>query len=199
MIRSICDLSDDHPGLTQTADPLFRDYGAQRVFHGPIATLRCHEDNLLLRRTLSTPGEGRVMVVDGGGSLRRALVGDQLGALLLQHGWAGIIVNGAARDVETLRNMPVAVRAIAACPTRPGQLGTGELGVVLEFAGVVFRPGEWRDAARVNRRRSGQSQRVRLVDSTGRGELCTNGVPTCRKPTIPSSSARPSARFTPGS
>jgi regulator of ribonuclease activity A len=143
MIRSICDLSDDHPGLAQTAAPLFQDYGARRVFHGPIATLRCHEDNLLLRRTLSTPGEGRVMVVDGGGSLRRALVGDKLGALLLQNGWAGIIVNGAARDVETLRTMPVAVRAIAVCPTRPGQLATGDLDVVLEFAGVVFRPGEW--------------------------------------------------------
>lgn len=143
MIRSICDLSDDHPGLAQAADPVFHDYGGQRVFHGRITTLRCHEDNLLLRRTLSGPGEGRVMVVDGGGSLRRALVGDKLGALLLQHGWAGIVVNGAARDVENLRSMPVAVRALATCPTRPGQQGTGELDVVVGFAGVVFRPGEW--------------------------------------------------------
>lgn len=143
MIRSICDLSDDHPALARAVDPVFRDFGGLRVFHGRITTLRCHEDNMLLRRTLSTPGEGRVMVVDGGGSLRRALVGDKLGALLLQHGWAGIVVHGAARDLENLRDMPVAVRALAACPTRPGQQGTGERDVVVEFAGAVFRPGEW--------------------------------------------------------
>ena len=143
MTRSICDLSDDHPTIARAAEPVFRDFGGLRVFHGRITTLRCHEDNLLLRRTLSTPGEGRVMVVDGGGSLRRALVGDQLGALMLQHGWAGIIVNGAARDIETLRDMPVAVRALAACPTRPGQQGTGERDVPVSFAGVTFNPGEW--------------------------------------------------------
>jgi RraA family protein len=96
MIRSICDLSDDHPALVRAVDPVFRDFGGIRVFHGRITTLRCHEDNMLLRRTLSTPGEGRVMVVDGGGSLRRALIGDKLGALLLQHGWAGIVVSAHA-------------------------------------------------------------------------------------------------------
>lgn len=143
MFRSICDLSDDHPALARAVEPVFRDFGGLRVFRGRIATLRCHEDNMLLRRTLSTPGEGRVMVVDGGGSLRRALVGDKLGALLLHNGWAGIVVNGAARDVETLRDMPVAVRALAACPTRPGQQGTGETGIELTFAGVTFRPGDW--------------------------------------------------------
>lgn len=143
MIRSICDLYDDHPALARAVDPVFRDYGGIRQFHGRITTLRCHEDNLLLRRTLSAPGEGRVMVVDGGGSLRHALVGDKLGALLLQQGWAGIVVNGAARDVENLRDMPVAVRALAACPVRPGKQGSGERDVVVEFAGTVFRPGEW--------------------------------------------------------
>jgi regulator of ribonuclease activity A len=143
MIRSICDLSDDHPALARAVDPVFRDFGGLRVFHGRIATLRCFEDNLLLRRTLSNPGEGRVMVVDGGGSLRCALVGDKLGALLLQHGWAGIIVHGAARDLENLRGMPVAVRALAPCPTRPGQQGTGELEVPVSFGGAMFHPGEW--------------------------------------------------------
>ena len=143
MIRSICDLSDDHPALARAVEPVFRDFGGLRAFHGRIATLRCHEDNLLLRQTLSTAGEGRVMVVDGGGSLRHALVGDKLGALLLQHGWAGIVVHGAARDVENLRDMPVAARALAACPTRPRQQGIGELEVAVTFAGVTFRPGEW--------------------------------------------------------
>jgi regulator of ribonuclease activity A len=116
MIRSICDLSDDHPALARAVEPVFRDFGGIRVFHGRITTLRCREDNMLLRRTLATPGEGRVMVVDGGGSLRH---------------------------VENLRDMPVAVRALGVCPTRPGQQGDGELDVVVQFAGAVFRPGEW--------------------------------------------------------
>ena len=143
MLRSICDLSDDHPGEVRAAESIFRDFGGLRVFRGPITTLRCFEDNALLKATLATPGEGRVMVVDGGGSLRRALIGDKLGALLLENSWAGIVVNGAARDVENLRDMPVAVRALGICPTRPGQEGTGERDVVVDFAGTVFRPGEW--------------------------------------------------------
>jgi regulator of ribonuclease activity A len=142
MIRSICDLSDDHRDEVRTAAPIFRDYGGLRVFNGPITTLRCHEDNALLKSTLQTPGEGRVMVVDGGGSLQRALVGDMLGALMLQHSWAGIVVNGAVRDVENLRNMPVAVRALNVCPTQPLKLGTGERDVPVTFAGVTFVPGE---------------------------------------------------------
>lgn len=143
MLRSICDLSDDHPGEARAAESVFRDFGGLKVFHGAITTLRCYEDNALLRATLATPGEGRVMVVDGGGSLRRALVGDKLGALMLQHGWAGIVVNGAVRDVENLRDMPIAVRALATCPTRPSQLGRGERDLAVTFAGVTFTPGEF--------------------------------------------------------
>ncbi|NDD74239.1 MAG: RraA family protein [Gammaproteobacteria bacterium] len=143
MLRSICDLSDDHPGVVRAAESIFRDFGGLKVFHGAITTVRCFEDNALLKATLATPGAGRVMVVDGGGSLRRALVGDKLGALLLQHGWAGIVVNGAVRDVENLRDMPIAVRALATCPTRPAQLGAGELDLAVSFAGVTFTPGEF--------------------------------------------------------
>jgi regulator of ribonuclease activity A len=95
---------------------VFTEYGGVRSFHGPITTLRCHEDNLLLKTTLATPGRGRVMVVDGGGSLRKALFGDVLAGLAVQHGWAGVIINGAVRDVENTRDMPVGVRALAACP-----------------------------------------------------------------------------------
>ena len=83
------------------------------------------------------------MVVDGGGSLRRALFGDKLGALLVENGWAGIIINGAVRDVEMLAQMPLAARALNVCPTRPQQHGTGERGIVVRFAGVTFRPGDW--------------------------------------------------------
>lgn len=143
MLRSICDLSDDHPGEARAAAPIFRDFGGIKSFRGPITTLQCFEDNALLKATLSTDGGGRVMVVDGGASLRCALVGDKLGALMLHHGWAGIVVNGAARDVENLRDMPVAVRALAACPTRPRQHGGGERDIAVTFAGITFVPGEY--------------------------------------------------------
>jgi regulator of ribonuclease activity A len=141
MIRSICDLCDAQGDLVQVAAAVFTEYGGVRSFHGPVATLRCHEDNLLLKRTLATPGNGRVMVVDGGGSLKRALFGDVLAGLAVQHGWAGVIINGAVRDVENTRDMPVGVRALAICPRRPAQLGSGELEVPLHFAGVDFAPG----------------------------------------------------------
>jgi regulator of ribonuclease activity A len=143
MIRSICDLSDDYPDAVQTGESRFRDYGSLRRFHGRIDTIKCHEDNLLLKQTLATSGQGRVMVVDGGGSLRRALIGDRLGSLLIDNGWAGAIVYGAARDVEVLRTMPLAVRALNICPTKPFQTGSGERDVTVAFAGVIFRPNEW--------------------------------------------------------
>jgi regulator of ribonuclease activity A len=122
---------------------LFRDYGAITSFHGPVTTIRCREDNALLKATLSTPGEGRVMVVDGGGSLERALFGDNLGSILIKHGWAGVLINGAVRDVEFLKSMPLAVRALAICPTPPRKEGTGERDVIVSFAGVTISPGEW--------------------------------------------------------
>jgi regulator of ribonuclease activity A len=143
MIRSICDLSDDHPGKVRTVRPLFRDFGQVTTFRGQVTTLHCLEDNALLKQTLGTPGEGRVMVVDGGASLERALFGDKLGALLLENGWAGIVINGAVRDVEFLRQMPIAVRALGICPTQPNKLGTGERDVIVTFAGVTFTPGDW--------------------------------------------------------
>jgi regulator of ribonuclease activity A len=83
------------------------------------------------------------MVVDGGASLERALFGDKLGALLLENGWAGIVINGAVRDVEFLRQMPIAVRALGICPTQPNKLGTGERDVIVTFAGTNFSPGDW--------------------------------------------------------
>ena len=143
MIRSICDIADDHRDLVQAADPVFKDYAGLKSFHGPITTLRCHEDNLLLRQVLSTPGEGRVMVVDGGGSLRRALVGDKLAALMLHNNWAGVVVNGAVRDVENLRDMPVAIRALGICPMKPNQTAAGERDLPVTFAGITFNPGAW--------------------------------------------------------
>lgn len=143
MIPSICDLSDAHPGKVQTLRPLFRDFGQVSKFHGPITTIHCFEDNALLKTTLGTAGAGRVMVVDGGGSLERALFGDMLGALLRDNDWAGILINGAVRDVEVVRHMPIAVRALGICPTKPNKAGAGERDVMVNFGGVSFSPGHW--------------------------------------------------------
>ena len=143
MTRSLPDFCDTHGDLVQVADPLFRDFGATRAFHGPIATIKCHEDNALVRSSFETPGEGRVLVVDGGGSLRRALVGDQIGSLMLKNGWAGVLVYGAVRDVEVLATMPVAVRALGVCPMPPMKRGLGERDLPVRFAGVTFTPGHW--------------------------------------------------------
>ena len=143
MIRSICDLSDDHRGKVRAAQGLFRDFGQQLKFHGPITTIHCFEDNALLKSTLGEAGNGRVMVVDGGASMERALFGDVLGSLLLRNGWAGVVINGAVRDVENLRQMPIAVRALGICPTQPNKVGVGERDVVVSFAGVAFCPGHW--------------------------------------------------------
>ena len=143
MIRSICDLSDDYPDAVQTGESRFRDYGSLRRFHGRIDTIKCHEDNLLLKQTLATPGQGRVMVVDGGGSLRRALFGDKLGALLVENGWAGIIVNGCVRDSEELNQCDIGIRALATHPRRSVRKGLGEKDLVIDIAGVTVRPGNW--------------------------------------------------------
>ena len=88
-------------------------------------------------------GDGRVLVIDGGGSLRRALVGDQIGSLMIQNGWAGVVVHGAVRDVERLATMPVAVRALGICPMPPHKKGAGERDVSVHFAGITFTPGAW--------------------------------------------------------
>ncbi|HEX7917512.1 ribonuclease E activity regulator RraA [Rudaea sp.] len=137
------DLSDAHPEA-QVCAPVFRDYGSKRAFHGPIATVKVFEDNALVRATLETPGEGRVLVVDGGGSLRCALVGGLLGELALKNGWAGIVVNGCVRDTVELAAQDVGVKALAAHPRKSEKgLHSGVAERVVEFAGVCFQPGAW--------------------------------------------------------
>jgi regulator of ribonuclease activity A len=137
------DLCDAHPDL-QVCAPVFRDFGGAAAFHGPIATLKVFEDNALVRSTLERPGEGRVLVVDGGGSLRCALVGGQLGELAVRNGWAGLLVNGCVRDGAELTALAVGVKALAAHPRRSEKgLHSGQAERVVEFAGVRFAPGAW--------------------------------------------------------
>jgi len=135
------DLCDAFPGLVQVVQPLFRGYGGLERFAGPIETVRVHEDNTLVRETLETPGRGRVLVVDGGGSLKCALVGGRLAGLVQSNGWSGVIVNGCIRDAVEIGQLRVGIRALNAVPMRSGKTGAGECGGTVSFAGVTFAPG----------------------------------------------------------
>jgi regulator of ribonuclease activity A len=141
------DLCDRFGDRLQVAEPGFRDYGGSAAFAGAIETLRVSEDNALVRQTLETPGRGRVLVVDGGGSLRCALVGGKLAALAAENGWRGIIVNGAVRDSAELKAAGTGIRALALSPRKSGKAGAGERSVSVSFAGVTFTPGHflWAD------------------------------------------------------
>jgi regulator of ribonuclease activity A len=143
MSTATTDLCDAHPDV-QVCDPVFHDFGGRRAFHGPIATLKVFEDNGPVRAALETEGNGRVLVVDGGGSLRCALVGGLLGKLAADHGWAGIVVFGCVRDRDELAASAVGIKALAAHPRKSEKgLHGGASGRELRFAGVVFRPGAW--------------------------------------------------------
>jgi regulator of ribonuclease activity A len=137
------DVCDAHPEA-QVCDPVFRSWGARPAFSGPITTLKVFEDNSLVRAAVEQPGEGRVLVVDGGGSLRCSLFGGNLAVLAAENGWAGVVVNGAVRDVAELDAQPIGVRGLAAYPRRSEKgMHSGQIGIPVVFAGVVFREGEW--------------------------------------------------------
>jgi regulator of ribonuclease activity A len=134
------DLSDEHPDA-QVAEPLLRHFGGRRPFHGPVETLRVFEDNALVRTILEEPGANRVLVVDGGGSPRCALFGDQLAALAVRNGWAGVVIHGCVRDSADLATIDLGVLAVATHPRRSVKRGEGERGAELQFAGLTLRPG----------------------------------------------------------
>jgi regulator of ribonuclease activity A len=141
------DLCDEMGDAVRVAEPVFRDYGGVSSFSGEIETLRVFEDNALVRPTLEMPGRGRVLVVDGGGSVRTALLGGQLAALAAENGWSGVVIYGAVRDVPELRDTKLGVKALAAAPRRSARYGKGERSVPVKFAGIEFRPGDrlWAD------------------------------------------------------
>ena len=137
------DLYDIHEEELQICSPVFRHFGGRRQFHGPIATLKCFEDNSLVREQLDQPGEGRVLVVDAGGSLRCAMLGDLLAQLAVDNGWEGVVMFGCIRDAMEISEMPLGVLALATHPRKSVKRGAGEVGGTVNFAGVSFRPGEW--------------------------------------------------------
>ena len=137
------DLSDAHPEA-QTCEPLFGDFGGRIAFHGAIKTLKVYEDNALVRATLETLGEGRVLVVDGGGSTRCALVGGNLGALGVKNGWAGIVVYGCIRDTDEIAEQDIGVKALGPHPRKSEKgLHSAHADKVVSFGGVTFKPGAW--------------------------------------------------------
>ncbi|GAB4081090.1 ribonuclease E activity regulator RraA [Modestobacter muralis] len=140
---STTDLCDEH-SEAQVCAPVFLVLGGTPAFSGPITTLKVFEDNTSVREAVSTPGEGRVLVVDGGGSLRCSLFGGNLAVAAAQNGWAGVVVSGAVRDLAELEAQPIGVRALAAVPRKSERgLHSSVADRPVEFAGVVFRPGEW--------------------------------------------------------
>lgn len=141
----ICDANEDKlaTGALAVLPPVFQKFGKLVKFSGRAATLKVFEDNVLVRQALETPGEGRVLVVDGGGSLRCALVGGNLGVLAEKNGWAGILVNGCIRDSEEINACSIGVRALATHPQRSVRKGVGERDLRVSIAGVAINPGDW--------------------------------------------------------
>lgn len=137
------DLCDAHEDKVRVVDPMFASYGGRHTFHGRIATLKLFEDNSLVRKAVESAGEGRVLVIDGGGSLRRALVGDQLAALAVKNGWSGIVVYGCIRDSRAIGEMDIGVFALDTHPMKTVKRNVGESDVPVSFGSVTFTPGEW--------------------------------------------------------
>jgi regulator of ribonuclease activity A len=143
MSFATADLVDAHSDRVKSCEAQFRQYGGRVRFHGPIRTIKTTDDNGLLKQTLSTPGNGAVLVVDGGASLRCALVGDLMAALGQKNGWAGLVIWGAVRDTMALASVDIGIKALGSNPWRSTKNGTGQVDVPVSFGGVEFRPGYW--------------------------------------------------------
>jgi len=142
IFRPTADLVDDIGPDVRSCDVQFRQFGARTQFAGPISTVRCVQDNALLKSVLSTPGDGGVLVIDGGASLHTALVGDLIAELARSNDWAGLIVHGAVRDAAVLGGIEIGIKALGTNPRKSTKTGAGEHGVEVTLGGVTFVPGE---------------------------------------------------------
>jgi len=142
-----CDLCDLHKhdtsGAFRVLPPVFQAYGGRAAFAGPVATVKCHEDNTSVKALVESPGHGRVLVVDGGGSLRHALVGGNLAAAAARNGWVGVVVDGCVRDASELAATDLGVRALGLMPLPTDRRHPGLVDVPVRLQGVVVRPGDW--------------------------------------------------------
>ena len=139
---STADLWDERGDTLNSVALQFRNFGGHSQFSGPIRTVRCFQDNALLKSVLSSPGNGSVLVIDGKGSLNSALVGDIIAQLAVDNGWGGIIVHGAIRDSVAIARLPLGVKALGTNPAKSTKTGAGEMDVPVDIAGVTFRPGK---------------------------------------------------------
>ncbi len=137
------DLCDAYPDLIQVVEPMFSNFGGRDSFGGQIVTLKCFEDNSKVREQVELDGKGKVLVVDGGGSLRCALLGDMLADKAAKNGWEGLLIYGCVRDVDVIAQTDLGVQALASHPKKTEKRGIGELNVPVTFGGVTFRPGEY--------------------------------------------------------
>jgi len=137
---STADLSDQFPEKVRAATSIFRDFGGKKEFYGEIVTLKIFEDNSFVRKILETEGKGKVLVVDGGGSLRCALLGDLLAALAVKNNWEGIVINGCIRDSVAISALPLGVKALSTHPLKTTKRNEGQENIMVSFAGVDFIP-----------------------------------------------------------
>lgn len=138
-----CDLCDENPDDVRVLEPMLSQFGGRECFGGEIVTVKCFEDNSRVKETLGTPGAGKVLVVDGGGSLRCALLGDMIGEDAVKNGWEGVIVYGCVRDVDALGTLDLGVQALASIPLKSNRRGEGQKDIPVTFGGVTFRSGEY--------------------------------------------------------
>jgi regulator of ribonuclease activity A len=136
------DLSDNFENVRALELP-WVNFGGVSKFGGPVVTVKCHEDNSVVKQMVSEPGEGRVIVVDGGGSLRRALLGDLLAEQAADNGWAGLVINGAIRDVDEIADTALGVQALGRCPLKTEKRGVGQRDVPLNFGGTQIQSGDY--------------------------------------------------------
>ncbi|OBI44669.1 ribonuclease E activity regulator RraA [Mycobacterium sp. E796] len=140
--RPTADLVDAIGPDVRSCDLQFRQFGGRSEFAGPISTVRCFQDNALLKSVLSGPGNGGVLVIDGSGSLHTALVGDVIAELARSNGWAGLVINGAVRDAAALRGIDIGIKALGTNPRKSGKTGAGERDIEISLGGVTFAPGD---------------------------------------------------------
>ncbi|QHF03915.1 putative 4-hydroxy-4-methyl-2-oxoglutarate aldolase [Pseudomonas asturiensis] len=137
------DLCDAYPDLVQVVEPMFSNFGGRDSFGGQIVTLKCFEDNSLVKEQVALDGKGKVLVVDGGGSLRCAMLGDMVADKASKNGWEGLVIYGCVRDVDMLAQTDLGVQALASHPKKSEKRGVGELNVPVTFGGVTFKPGDY--------------------------------------------------------
>ncbi|MEK7989631.1 MAG: ribonuclease E activity regulator RraA [Thiotrichaceae bacterium] len=140
MAIQTADLCDEHSDVIKVADPLFKMYGAKQAFGGQIETVKVHEDNVLVKDKLAQPGKGKVLIIDGGGSLRCALVGDIIAQMAADNGWEGIIVYGCIRDSGVIADISIGIKALNTHPLKSIKHGRGDVSIPVNFAGVTFYP-----------------------------------------------------------